>query len=107
MDTTRTIALISGWLARPFALLLCLFWGAFFLEHLQEWFLNRGGVFPPSKVWIGQVLHLAMIVGLAILVFRPILGSVVTIAGTASFFAWIGVNRFPYVALLNLLPIIS
>lgn len=105
MKTNRTIPLVASWIARLFALLLCLFWGAFFVAHLREWFFGDSGVLPPTKVWIGQFLHLVMIVGLAILIFWPRLGAVVTILGTASFFSSIGMKEFPWIALMNLIPI--
>lgn len=104
MKTTSTLAGIARWLARLSAGLLCLFWGAFFVEHLQEWFLSGNGALPPVHVWIGQLLHFVMIAGLAMVFFWPRLGSVVAIAGTVLFFAWIGVKEFPWIALLNLLP---
>lgn len=102
---TKTLARVACRLARLLAILLCLLWGAFFVEHLQEWFLDEGEL-PPAKVWVGQALHLVMILGLGMIVFWRVLGAVVTVVATASFFSWIGVNRFPYVALLNLLPIV-
>ena len=104
MKTTRPLAGIARWLARLSAGLLCLFWGAFFVEHLREWFLSGSGVLPPVHVWIGQLLHFVMIAGLAMVIFWPRVGSVAAIAGTALFFAWIGVREFPWIALLNLLP---
>ena len=98
------IAVAFRWLGRTLALLLVLFWGAFFLEHLSEWFLEPQGS-PPLRVWVGQVLHLGMLVGLALMLRWDRLGAVVTVLATTTFFASIGVHRFPWIALLNLLPI--
>lgn len=100
-----TPSLTACWLTRLFALLVCLLWGAFFVKHLQEWFLGGSGALPPFKVWIGQLLHLVMILGLAMIIWWPSRGTVVTIVGTVFFFSWIGMKEFPYIALLNLLPI--
>jgi hypothetical protein len=46
-----------------------------------------------------------MLVGLALMLRWDRLGAVVTALGTTAFFASIGVYRFPWIALLNLLPI--
>ncbi len=97
--------LIACWLTRLFALLVCLFWGALFVNHLQEWFLGGSGALPPFKVWMGQLLHLVMILGLAMIIFWPLRGTFVTIVGTVFFFSSIGLTEFPYIAFLNLLPI--
>src|SRR5262245_60505585 len=106
MARTRreAIAVACRWLGRTLALLLLLFWGAFFLEHLSEWFLGPQGA-PPLWVWVSQVLHLGMLVGLALMLWRDRLGALVTALATTAFFASIGVYRFPWIALLNLLPI--
>jgi hypothetical protein len=93
-------------LARMTAAGLCLFWGAFFIEHLQEWFLTENMARLPAFVWIAQGLHLLMIVSLALLIFRPTWGAVMTVVSTVAFFSWIGVRTFPYIGLLNLLPVV-
>jgi hypothetical protein len=87
------------------ALLLVLSWGAFFLEHLSEWFWNAHGALPPARVWVSQVLDLGMPVGLALMLWRDRLGALVPAPATTAFFASIGVHRLPRIALLNLLPI--
>jgi hypothetical protein len=94
------------WLAQICALLLFLFWGAFFLDHLQEWFLRQDGQLPPSSVWLGQLLHLAMLLGLGLTIFRPAWGAMVSVVATVLFFSAIGYKGFPYIALLNLPPVI-
>ena len=99
------VAVAFRWLGRTLALLLLLFWGAFFLGHLSEWFLNAQGPLPPTRVWISQVLHLGMLVGLALMLRWDRLGAIVTALGTTAFFASIGMHSFPFIALLNLLPI--
>jgi hypothetical protein len=107
MNSTRreVIAVALRYLGRALALLLVLFWGAFFLEHLTEWFLRPRGALPPAWVWISQLLHLAMLVGLAQMLWWDRLGSIVTALATTAFFAIIGIHGFPFIALINLLPI--
>ena len=106
--SSRTIELsacVSRWLGRGLALLLFLFWGAFFVEHLAEWFSHPQAAPPPLRAWVAQGLHLVMLIGLALMLRRDRLGAVVTALGTAAFFAAIGYHGFPYIALINLLPI--
>ena len=106
MARTRrdVIAVAFRWLGRMLALLLFLFWGAFFLEHLSEWFLGPQGA-PPLRVWVGQGLHLVMLVGLVLMLRWDGLGAVVTAVGTTAFFAAIVFRGVPWIALINLLPI--
>jgi hypothetical protein len=96
---------IGKWGGRATALLLVLFWGAFFIEHLQEWFLRGGGQYPPPRVWVGQILHLAVLAGLASMLRWERLGALITVAATASFFAWIGYRGTLVLPLINLVPI--
>ena len=108
MGTRKAVALVALWLARLCALLLILLWGGFFVEHLREWFLRSDGRLPPVWVWVGQFLHLLMLLGLALVAFRPSLGAISTILATALFFGLMsyhdGFKGFPYLALVNLPP---
>ena len=84
--SSRTIELgacVSRWLGRGLALLLFLFWGAFFVEHLAEWFSHPQAAPPPPRAWVAQGLHLVMLIGLALMLQRDRLGAVVTALGTA------------------------
>jgi hypothetical protein len=92
------------WLGRSTALLLFLFWGAFFAEHVLEWFLQPGA-WPPAFVWIAQIFHLGMLVGLALMFRRDKLGALVTVVATAGFAATIADLDVLEVALMNLVPI--
>ena len=49
------------WTARLLALGLFLLWGAFFVEHVREWFLNPPKGFPPVWVWLQMLAHLAFL----------------------------------------------
>jgi hypothetical protein len=106
MKTQVVIQLATLWMARICAVAMFLFWGAFFVEHLQEWFFRPDGRLPPPSVWRGQALHLAMLLGLATIIFRPGWGAIITTAATVAFFASIGMRGFPYLALLNLPPVL-
>ena len=98
------LPLAFKWAGRIVALLLVLFWGAFFVEHLIEWFLRQDHL-PPPFVWRAMALHAAMLVGLVVMLKWAVWGSLLTVLATSTFFASIGINHFPFVALLNALPI--
>jgi hypothetical protein len=70
-----------------------LLWGAFFLEHLQEWFLHPAKGFPPLWVWLAQLAHLMILVGLAALWRWRVAGSVLTIAGALCFFGGLAISQ--------------
>jgi hypothetical protein len=96
---------VFTWIGRGLALLLFLFWGAFLVEHVSEWFLHPAQGLPPARVWVAMLFHLAMLVGLLLMLKWDRVGSAVTLVATVAFFAVIGMNRFPYLALLNLVPL--
>jgi hypothetical protein len=92
------------WIGRGLALLLFLFWGTFFLEHLSEWFLHPARGLPPARVWVAMLFHLGMLVGLLLMLGWDQVGCAATLIATAAFFAVMGFRSFPYLALLNLAP---
>jgi hypothetical protein len=105
MTTRLLIATIAKWAGRVTALLLFLFWGAFFIEHLSEWFLRGGGQYPPPRVWVGQALHFVILAGLALMLKWDRLGTMVMLAGTIAFLSWIRMPTFPIFSLINLVPV--
>jgi hypothetical protein len=86
MKSSSLVLSIACWTARVLAIGLFLFWGTFFLEHLQEWFLHPVQGLPPFWVWLRQLAHLIMLVGLIVLLRWELLGSIVTILGALAFF---------------------
>jgi len=101
----KLFSTVGRWSGRATALLLLLFWGAFFVEHLTEWFLRADGRYPPAWVWGQQFCHFVMLVGLGMMVRWEKLGAVVLLVATVAFFAGIHPNTFPWIALINLVPI--
>jgi hypothetical protein len=97
------------WMGRALALGLFLVWGAFFAEHLQEWFLHPDKGFPPVWVWLLQLAHLAMLVGLVALWRWPITGSVLTILGSLGLFGSLAIREGtagkPYLSLVTFLAV--
>lgn len=100
-SSIRTILL---WIVRVSAVPLLLFWGAFFVEHLSEWFLAADGRWPPAWVVAAQFLHLAMLLALAATIVWPRAGAAATIIATAAFFLWIGYSGSPLLPLANVVP---
>jgi hypothetical protein len=101
----KVFSAVGKWAGRLTALLLLVFWGAFFVEHLTEWFLRGDGRYPPAWVWRQQSFHLVMLVGLGMMLKWERLGAVVMTIGTLAFFAAIGFHTLPVIALYNLVPI--
>lgn len=93
------------WLGKGLAALLFAFWGVFFVEHLGEWFIAPEAGWPPPSVWLAQALHLAMLLGLATMIFREGPGAIATVAATAAFFLAIGYRGSLALPLINLAPI--
>jgi hypothetical protein len=86
-----TISIVC-WTGRVLALGLFLFWGAFFVEHLQQGFLHSVKGLPPVGVWLGQLAHLTILVGLVALWRWPVPGSMLTILGSLSFFGGLAIS---------------
>lgn len=80
------------WVARAGAVLLVLLWGAFFVEHLQEWFIQPWPNTPPPRVWYGQALHGLMLVGLLVALRWERIGAPLAILAALAFFIDKGPN---------------
>ncbi len=102
-----TIGKASLWFGRVTAVVLFLFWGAFFVEHTAEWFLRGDGQLPPAWVAVQHGFHFLMLVGLAAMLKWDKLGAVVLTVATFAFFGFIGLRGFPWIALLNLIPLLG
>ena len=99
----KTISSLCLWGSRISAALLLLFWGAFFIEHLTEWF-SPSAIQPPLKVWLSMFFHLVMLAGLGIMVKWQRIGTCTMAFGTVAFYLGIGFHGFPYILLLNIIP---
>jgi hypothetical protein len=97
------------WTGRVLALGTFLFWGAFFVEHLWDWFLHPSKGFPPIWVWLAQFAHMVTLLGLAALWRWPVAGSILTILGSLGFFGGLAISQAasgrPYVAFLAYLAV--
>jgi hypothetical protein len=87
-----TVSLLC-WSGRVLALGLFLFWGASFVQHLQQGFLHSVKELPPVWVWLGYLAHLTFLVGLVALWRWQILGSILTLLGTLSYFGGLAISE--------------
>lgn len=95
---------ITQWAARVLTVLVFLFWGGFFVEHLNQWFISPYPRTPPMSVWAGQVLHLLMLVGLLVSLRWPLPGLTIVAASALAFFGPLAGSRFPLFFGLTILP---
>jgi len=110
-----TLITLLYWSARVLAVLVFLFWGAFFLEHLSwffkpfaEWpsIFKPVAEWPPARVWLLQLAHLAMLIGLLVLLRWELAGSALTIVSALVFFVSVAGSRFPLFFAVTSLPAI-
>lgn len=104
-NPTVTFLTVLCWLARAATAVVFLFWGAFFVEHLKEWFIEPFPNVPPPKVWLGQFLHFLMLAGLLVALRWPQVGSPVAIGAAAVFLARTGPN-YPVFLTGTVLPVL-
>jgi len=103
---SKQIALtVLCWLGRIGTVVVFLFWGAFFLEHLMEWFVKPFPQTPPARVWLGQALHFLMLAGLLVALRWPQVGSPVVVVAAGIFLTRAGPN-FPLFFAATILPVL-
>jgi hypothetical protein len=90
------------WVARVLCLCLLLFWGAFFVEHLQ-WFAHPGQ-WPPAKVILLQLVHLVMLVGFVLAWKWELVGSVIVVASSVAFFSQTAGENFLLFSSITSMP---
>jgi hypothetical protein len=77
---------LGRWVARGLAVCLLLFWGAFFVEHLREWFIAPFPNHPPLKVCLTVALHALLLIGLILTLRWELAGSLIVLAAGGAFF---------------------
>ncbi|MFH1071343.1 MAG: hypothetical protein V1794_17120 [Candidatus Glassbacteria bacterium] len=85
----KKLPAVVHWSARVLGLVAFLFWGAFFVEHLQ-WFA-RPSELPPARVIIHMFYHLAMLLGFLAALKWELAGGLVMIAASGLFFIGLSV----------------
>jgi hypothetical protein len=105
--TTKKLAIgLAGWAARILVIGVFLLWGAFFVEHLREWFIAPRPRVPPVRVYVFQGLHLLLLLGLLGSLRWARVGLVwVTIAACAFFLPVAGAKALLFVG-LTILPVL-
>ena len=93
MSTTALEFLVIRWTARILALGLSVFWGAFFLEHLSEWFLHPAQGLPPFWVWLMMLAHLGILLGMLALWKWEVGGSLLALAAALTFFGGLSIKE--------------
>jgi hypothetical protein len=96
---SNSVAIVR-WLARVLAIVLFFFWGAFFIEHLWAWFIRPLPETPPLKIWLAQLLHLLILVGLLAGIKSEREGSTLVIVASV-LFLW---DKAPLFILPTILP---
>lgn len=106
-DRWRTIVVATiRCCSRLWAAVLFLFWGAFFAEHLGEWFL-RATERPPMGVSALMGLHFLMLAGLVIGWRWELIGGVLVLGAAAAFFSQAaGPNAVPF-TLVTIAPAVG
>jgi len=97
--TPRTVSVVR-WVARLSAVVLFLFWGGFFIEHLSEWFIEPFPQTPPPAVWFGQFLHFLILAGLVIGFKWERAGGLLVIASSVLFL----IDKAPLFIPLTIVP---
>ncbi len=98
------VATVILWLARAMAVCVFLFWGAFFVEHVQEWFIHSFPRHPPLKICMGMGLHFLMLLGLVLALRWERLGGLLVVVSAFLFFVDKAGSRFPLFFGLTVLP---
>ncbi len=100
---------VLKWLARLVAAFFVLTLGAFFVEHIGEWYSQPSRGLPPWWVHLSMLSHFALMAGLVMLFRWERIGSLTAILGAFGFIASVAIGqatlRLPYIILLALIPV--
>ncbi len=88
-------------IANTCCLLLFILWGAFFIEHLS-WFGSEPT--PPTEVWLLQLVHLLMLIGLLVALKWKKIGSGMIIGSALIFFSQTAGQYFLPFFLVTIIP---
>jgi hypothetical protein len=91
------------WAARALSVVLFLLWGAFFVEHLREWFADPAHL-PPPYVFAMQGLHGLFLLGLLVGWRWELLGAGMILAAAVPFFWFAAGSNFLLFASVTCLP---
>ena len=100
--SSRVAVRAARWAARLLAAGLALFWGAFFVAHLVEWY--AGPRWPPAWVSGLVLLHGLIVLGLLAGWRWERLGAALTLGAAAPFFWWAAGRNFLPFLLVTAVP---
>jgi len=86
-------------------MVLFFLWGAFFVEHLTEWFKESGHL-PPASVFVVQFFHLLLLIGYIAVFKWRVYGSIVIIFSALIFFGSIGAKAMLAFYVISIFPAI-
>lgn len=96
---TATVRLV----ARMMSIALCIFWGAFFVEHLS-WFGFTLKQIPPLTVWLLTALHGVLLLSYLVSIKWEHAGSILMTVSAVIFFTFsAGYNAVPFI-IVSILP---
>lgn len=89
--------------ARVCSLLLFIFWGSFFIEHMS-WFVAPHEPLPPLRIWLLQFGHFILIAGYLVLLRWERTGGIMIVVSAVLFFSFAaGESAIPYI-IISILP---
>lgn len=95
---------VLRWSARLLGLLVSILWGAFFVEHVSEWFIRPFPNHPPLSVCLWMGVHFLMIAGYVAAWRWPVPGALVSLVAGFVFLADKAGPRFPVFFTITALP---
>jgi hypothetical protein len=104
-DRGQQSVIIIRWCARLWAAFLFIFWGAFFVEHLEEWFI-RAVEWPPRAVVALQGLHFLFLLGLVVGWWWEFIGGLVVLFAAVAFFSLAAGSHAAAFTLISIAPAI-
>ncbi len=101
-DTIAFSLKLVLWSARTLSMLLFLFWGAFFIEHLQFFWSEQQQ--PPFWVYLVTGFHLLLLISYVISFWKYLLGSILMVISGLVFFIMTSGKMFLPFYLISIVP---
>ena len=103
MTSPSRLITVTRIAARVCSLLLFIFWGSFFIEHMT-WFVASREPTPPLRIWLLQFGHFILIAGYLVLLRWEKTGGVMIVISAVLFFSFAaGERALPYI-IISILP---
>jgi hypothetical protein len=104
-DSSPRVPRLLRWIGRAFALILLSLWGAFLVQHVSDLAAGKPWATPPSGAFLATALHVLVLAGFALQMWKPLPGSILVILATAAYAVQLSPQVFPWILFVNLLPI--